>query len=75
MRDRWVVAWLEIDVSKTFAYLDDAIGQWNSLTQSTPGAQYNIDHFATNFEPSGATLSLCNYSRRAWTTGACTSPA
>jgi hypothetical protein len=61
MHDRWIVTWLEIDPSETFDYLDIAVSQSNSPTQPTPGAQYNIYQIGTNFEPSGATPSFCDY--------------
>src|SRR6185312_5591623 len=57
----WIVTWLEIDPSQTFDYLDIAVSQSNSPTQPTPGAQYNIYQIGTNFEPSGATPSFCDY--------------
>jgi hypothetical protein len=61
MHDRWIVSWLEVDPSVTFDYLDVAISTSNSPTQPTPGAQYYIYQFGTNFEPNGATPSLCDY--------------
>jgi len=49
MRDRWIVLYLEVAPSGVVTYLDLAVSQSNSPTQPTPGSQYNVYQFATNF--------------------------
>jgi hypothetical protein len=49
MRDRWIVVYLEVTPGGVVTYLDLAISQTNSPTQPTPGAQYNVYQFTTNF--------------------------
>jgi hypothetical protein len=61
MRDRWIVVYLEIAPSHTVTYLDIALSQSTSPAQPTPGAQYNVYQFATDFEPVGGTNSYCAY--------------
>jgi hypothetical protein len=61
MRDRWIVVYLEIDPSHTVTYLDVAVSQSTSPSQPTPGAQYNVYQFATDFEPLGGVNSYCDY--------------
>jgi hypothetical protein len=61
MRDRWIVAYLEIEPNRVVTYLDIAVSQTNSPTQPTPGAQYNVYQFGANFEPGNHQTSYCDY--------------
>ena len=61
MRDRWIVAYLEVAPSHTVTYLDVAISKTTSPTQPTPGAQYNVYQFDTNFEGTPKINSYCDY--------------
>jgi hypothetical protein len=55
MRDRWIVLYLEFDPVIFVTYLDLAVSQSTSPTQPTPGAQYNVYQFATNFDNANPT--------------------
>jgi hypothetical protein len=61
MRDRWIVAYLEYSSFTPISYLDVAVSQTTSPTQPTPGGQYNIYQFATNFAPLNGVRSQCTY--------------
>jgi hypothetical protein len=60
MRDHWIAVYLEIAPSRTVTYLDVAVSQSISPTQPSPGAQYNVYQFSTNFEPVGLINSYCD---------------
>jgi hypothetical protein len=60
MRDHWVVVYLEIAPNRVITYLDVAVSQSNSPTQPSPGAQYNVYQFSTDFKPSHTETSYCD---------------
>jgi len=59
MRDRWIVLYLEVVPSGTVTYLDLAVSQSNSPTQPTPGGQYNVYQFGTDFEGTAKISAYC----------------
>jgi hypothetical protein len=59
MRDHWIVVYLEVAPSGAYTYLDVAVSQTNSPTQPTPGGQYNVYQFGTDFEGTPTISTYC----------------